>query len=437
MGCLYKRKQNVCTVCGRLADADCRTTGHRIEVRELPTIWIKYYQNGRAIRESTGTTKETKARRMLRDREGDVEKGIPINPRVGRVTFEEAAEDFLNDYLINKRRTHKNAKHRINTHLARHFGRKRLISITTSDVRAFVAARLQDTIIVRKARIRRRRDGTMQEIPELRRPVSAAEINRELATLKRMFSLAKKAGKLYHAPHIEKLREDNVRRGFFEREQFEAVRTHLPAPLQPVVTFAYMTGWRLQSEILSLEWRQVDWEGRTIRLDPGTTKNREGRTFPFTLALEQLLKEQLVEHERLKKADQIVPYVFHRIARNNKGELVPGMRIRTFRRAWRSACRAAGVPGRIFHDFRRTAVRNLERAGVPRSAAMLMVGHKTEAIYRRYSIVDAGVLRDAAAKLDQAIGPLSTGSSTSANVTGTLSGTLTADRPVFPAGQTA
>ena len=71
------------------------------------------------------------------------------------------------------------------------------------------------------------------------------------------------------------------------------------------------------------------------------------------------------------------------------------------RRAWAKACRAAGVPGRLVHDFRRTAVRNLERAGVPRSTAMKLTGHKTEAVYRRYAIVDSGMLQEAAAKLDQ------------------------------------
>ena len=75
----------------------------------------------------------------------------------------------------------------------------------------------------------------------------------------------------------------------------------------------------------------------------------------------------------------IIPWVFHRRA----------SRIRDCRKAWRQACRGGrACPGRIPHDFRRTAVRNLERAGVPRSAAMKMVGHKTEAIYRRYAIVD-------------------------------------------------
>jgi integrase len=60
---------------------------------------------------------------------------------------------------------------------------------------------------------------------------------------------------------------------------------------------------------------------------------------------------------------------------------------------------AAGVPGRLIHDCRRTSVRNLERAGVPRSAAMKMTGHKTQAVYERYAIVDSGMLQDAAMKL--------------------------------------
>ena len=76
-----------------------------------------------------------------------------------------------------------------------------------------------------------------------------------------------------------------------------------------------------------------------------------------------------------------------------------GKPIKSFRKSWTTACEAAGCPGRIPHDFRRTAVRNLERAGVPRSAAMRMVGHKTEAIYRRYAIVSDADLHEASAKL--------------------------------------
>jgi len=86
---------------------------------------------------------------------------------------------------------------------------------------------------------------------------------------------------------------------------------------------------------------------------------------------------------------RIIPLVFHR----------SGRRIDSFRRSWKKACEKAGLPGPLFHDLRRSAVRNLERAGVPRSVAMKLTGHKTESIYRRYAIVAESDLRDAGAKL--------------------------------------
>jgi len=112
-----------------------------------------------------------------------------------------------------------------------------------------------------------------------------------------MYSLALQAGKIHARPHIPMLREDNVRKGFLTAEAFEAVRAKLPMALQAVVTFAYITGWRLASEVLPLTWRNVDWDHEVVRLDPGTTKNREGREFPFTVVLRTLLNAQLAEHE--------------------------------------------------------------------------------------------------------------------------------------------
>jgi integrase len=123
-------------------------------------------------------------------------------------------------------------------------------------------------------------------------------------------------------------------------------------------------------------------------------RNSARRSFPLTAASEALLKIQRADHDQRRKAGTIVLFVFHR----------DGQRIKNFRRSWITACKAAGVPGRLLHDFRRTAVRNMEHAWVSRSAAMAMVGHKTEAIYRRYAIVDAGALRDAAAKIDGVAG---------------------------------
>lgn len=121
--------------------------------KRSPYLWIKYHQHGRVVRESTKTTNETVARRMLRVREGDVERAIPIDPKVGRITFHEAADDLLNDYRANRKRTYVDAKRRIDKHLAPFFGRKLLACITTSDVRAYVAQRLADTWLAPARRV--------------------------------------------------------------------------------------------------------------------------------------------------------------------------------------------------------------------------------------------------------------------------------------------
>jgi len=138
----------------------------------------------------------------------------------------------------------------------------------------------------------------------------------------------------------------------------------------------------------------VNFSAGMVRLEPGTTKNGDGRTFPFATfpQLADLLNCQREHTSSFEKAGgRIVPWVFHR----------RGDQVQSFRKAWANACDAAGVPGKLFHDLRRTAVRNLERAGVPRSVAMQLTGHKTEAVYRRYAIVSesdlaAGVGRLAA-----------------------------------------
>jgi integrase len=153
---------------------------------------------------------------------------------------------------------------------------------------------------------------------------------------------------------------------------------------------AYITGWRIKDELLTRQRAHVDLDAGWLRLEPGETKNGEGRMFPLVPELRRELEAQLERTADLERATgRIIPWLFHR----------DGQPIKSYRRAWKAACRKAGVPGRIPHDFRRTAVRNLERADVPRSAAMEMVGHKTEAIYRRYAIVDEATLRDGGERL--------------------------------------
>lgn len=192
-------------------------------------------------------------------------------------------------------------------------------------------------------------------------------------------------------PKFPSIEVHNRRTGFFEEPELRAVLKHLAEHLRPVALFGHLTGWR-KGEVLGLQWRQVDPEAGTVRLEPGSTKNYEGRTFPFA-ALPEL--RSLLEHQREttaaleRQTGWIIPWVFHR----------RGKPIRDFHDAWRAACSKACVPGRLFHDLRRTAVRNLERAGVPRSWAMKLTGHKTESVYRRYAIVSESDLFEGVQRL--------------------------------------
>ena len=337
-------------------------------IAESAVFWIKYYRNGRPMRESSESDKETVAKSLLRQREGDIERGLPITPRTNKVTFDELMADVINDYRVNGKRSLDDLERRLDLHLKPYFGGWRAANITTTDVRSYITKRQAEK-------------------------ASNGTINRELATLKRGFTLGIDASKLTSRPKIPMLREDNVRTGFFEPVQFEAVRVHLPSPLQRLVSFAHITGWRIRSEVQPLQWRQVDFNGGTVRLDAGTTKNREGRVFPFTQELRRLLEAQRDYTRQVEREQGIIcPWVFHR----------DGKPIRVFRRAWARACKKAGCPGRIPHDFRRTAVRNLVRAGIPERVAMTMTGHKTRSVFERYNIVSEGDLLDAARRLDAA-----------------------------------
>lgn len=220
-------------------------------------------------------------------------------------------------------------------------------------------------------------------------------INREVATLGRMLRLAYENGKLLRLPVVRKLKENSPRQGFFEREQHEAVCRHLPADLQVAVAVAYTFGWRTQSEVLSLERRQLDLEAGTLRLEPGTTKNDEGRLVYLPPELKVQLAAQVERVRALERqTGRIVPHLFPHA--NGRFQ---GLRRRDFRKAWATACRKAGVPGKLRHDFRRTAVRNMVNAGIPERVAMKISGHRTRSVFDRYHIVSPSDLQEAARKL--------------------------------------
>jgi integrase len=281
-----------------------------------------------------------------------------------RVTFEELVQGLVNDYQANAKKTLKWVERRVRLHLAPFFGGRKAQEITSADVQAFIA--------------KRQKEGA-----------SNGEINRETTLLKRMFNLALQVEKTTRKPpHIPRLEENNARQGFFERIEFELVLVRLPNYLKPPIAFAYQVEWRTLSEILPLTWRQVDLEAGTVRLEVGTTKNKRGRLVYLPPMLRDVLETQWQEH-LVKYPD--CAWVFH-----NQGD-----RIFSFYKAWHRACREAGLSGKIPHDFRRTAVRNMVRAGIPERVAMEIAGHKTRAIFDRYHIVSDGDLKEAARKLGE------------------------------------
>jgi len=375
-------------------------------VRTCATWTIRWYRNGRPYEESTQFTRKGDAVNLLKLRNGDVAKGKPITPAQFKLTFDEAARAVVNDFTANGKRSLKVVQRRIEKHLAPFFGGRRLSDISSDHVLAYIAQRQQASEIVRKAHEVWRKDGTVRQVPEQRRTiarVSNAEINRELQVLKRCFSLAMKHNKVFTKPDIPMLKESAARSGFFDRAQVDAVCAHLPLPVRPLVEFCFITGWRMASEAQPLQWHQVDFRGETVSLLPGTTKNSEGRTFQFTAGLRQLLRAQRAAADKVQQDhDCVVPWVFFRVTADGRGGPKRAKPIVRFTKAWRNACIAAGLPGRIPHDLRRSSIRVMVRAGVTQGVAMQLAGHRTPSVFRRYDIVSQGDLKDAAAKLDAA-----------------------------------
>lgn len=343
------------------------------EKKTAATWWISYSVHGKRHKEPADSTNRADAVRLLKQRIADAASGKPVGSQVERTTLDDILKMVEDDYAANGRRSLDRMKQAA-AHLKDFFdGASKARDITADRVTAYQARRLEEGA----------------------KPSTA---NYELAMLRRGFRLGARAGKLASRPEIQLLHVENARKGFFEAEQHRTVMKHLPDYLQAVAAVAYITGWRTKSELLTRQWRHVDFANGWLRLDPGETKNGEGREFPFTPDLRAILEAQRERVREIEKATgAIIPWVF--VHPLNGGRSAAGSPIKDFRGAWEKACKGAGVPGRLVHDFRRTAVRNLERAGVPRSAAMKLTGHKTEAVYRRYAITDSAMLQEAAVKL--------------------------------------
>jgi integrase len=355
------------------------------------TYWIKYYRNGKPYYESAKSKKETDAKRLLKKREGEISQGSLPGIYFDRVRFDELAEDFLTDYRINRKKSIARAERSVR-HLGEHFEGLRVTQITTPKIQAFIEQR--STWACKQCKEPFPREEINGEGPvcpycgseHLAKGVSNATINRELAALKRMLNLGAQQTppKVDRVPHIPMLKENNTRKGFFEHGDFVALRDALPSYLKGFVTFGYKTGWRV-SEIAGLPWSQVDRDQGIVRLEVGETKNDEARTVYLDDELREVFESQWTARKRNGK---LTPYVFPKEAGDGP--------IKDFRGAWEKACEDSGIGKRLFHDFRRTAVRNMVRSGIPESVAMKISGHKTRSVFERYNIVNDADLKLAA-----------------------------------------
>jgi integrase len=349
-----------------------RGTGSIYLQKNSSVWWIKYYRNGKAHRESTHTTDNNEAKNFLKKRVAEIVTGNFSGPRAERIRVDELASGFLRDYRINARKSLPDAEARWRLHLEPFFGTLRAVEVSSDLVSRYVDQRQQER-------------------------AENATINRELACLKRMYHLGQRSTPptVYRMPAFPRLAENNVRQGFLEEAQYAKLLSGCSEIwFLALVEVAKTYGWRI-SELLSMKVSQIDVIARTIRLEPGTTKNKDGREVTMTNRVYELLT--LCAHGKLPDA-----FLFTR----RDGEVV-----RDFRGTWDKARKAAGLPSLLFHDLRRTAARNLRRAGVAEGVIMKIGGWRTRSVFERYAIISQTDIRDAISRLDNDLNEHSLGHS--------------------------
>ncbi len=313
-------------------------------------FWIAFSHKGKEYRRSAKTESKREAESVLSFYLGQCARGEFKGFEDTRLiySFSEMLDDYLVDFEQRGMRSVKDQSYKI-TRIKAFFKDKAASDIDERQIDLFIKHRLK--------------------------VVKPATINRELALILAAFNIAKRKKLVKEVPAIVMFPEHNARQGFFEREEFEHILTFLPDYLHDVMKFIYLTGWR-KMEALTLQWRDI--QGDVIRLRPEIAKNKDGRLIVMVGEI-----KEIIEHRRLLRLD-LLPYVFHR----------RGKPIRCYDAAWDRARKQAGLETRFVHDMRRTAARNMDRAGVPRQVAKAIMGHKTDDMYYRYRIVNEDDIRE-------------------------------------------
>ncbi len=327
-------------------------------------FWIGYYApaGGRSkeIRESAGET-EKEAQKLLKARLREIavhKSGLRTfrGPNQERLTVEELLQSFEQDCEIRGLKGLPQVRSHLK-HIRAFFAMYRALSVTADRLRDYVAFRQKEG-------------------------AAPATINRELEGLQRAFALAVDSGILSTVPKFPSLPEHNARQGFFERGEFYSVLENIKnSDVADFLEWFYWTGMR-PGEIRSLVWKAFDRETWMLRLHSKDAKSGHGRAIGLEGPLQEIIKRRL--SKRVFGCD----FIFHR----------NGKPIGNFGKSWKSACLSAGITGRIPYDLRRTAVRNMIRAGVAEIVAMSISGHRTRQVFDRYNIVSEKDLKEAVSK---------------------------------------
>lgn len=330
--------------------------------------WLEYWNRGEQFREPGGKTEDA-ARKKLRARFREIAGETFAGLKAERVTVAE----LLDELLAFSENNGKRAAHKMRSHLQAvrsFFGLSRAVDVTSSTIERYKAQRL-------------------------RAGKAPATVNREMEGLRQAFNYAAKQTPptfpRHRVPHIPLLAVDNVREGYFERADFEALQKHIEDPdVRDFIGWGFRTGMR-KGSIAKLTWDMLDTKSWTLTL-PGTiTKNKARQVLKLDGEV-QTIMERRVKARRLD-----CPLIFHRVS---KGQ--PGQPVKDFTLAWRKALKTAGLPaGRLFHDLRRSAVRNLLNAGVDPAVAMKVSGHKTMAMLSRYNVISEQQTAAAFRKTDE------------------------------------
>ncbi len=313
-----------------------------------------------------GTTKTMAKQHAAKIHTELVMDGMKSERESSSMTFQALARIYLDTHTVQKHNTYPWKKAIIEKRFLPFFGKLSLNEVSPLKIEKFRDQRLQDV----------GNGGTTLKV---------ATINRNLALLKAIFSLAIREGWLERNPvSLIKLgKENNVRDRVLEPEEFDRLQTHSALHLQAINLCAYQTGMR-SGEILTLTWDRVDFQAGLIRLRAEDTKTDDARLIPLTRELTVLLKNLY----KVRYLDE------------QKVFLVKGRSIGSMKTAFKGACRRAGIDGFNFHDFRHTAVTNMRRAGIDHLTIMKITGHKTMAVFKRYNSFRVNDLKQAASQFN-------------------------------------